>query len=288
MSSLLFLAVMEVLFRRLKKRWSRLNLRRTGSYYGIVIDDSCNPLTNLRFADDVVLIATSRSDIGKMIADLGREASKFGLKMHAGKTKVLATDPDSRQTPISCAGNDVHVLQTGESEKYLGRKLSVDEYHHVELKNRLAMGWAAFFKLKGALCNRQIPIKDRIALFEASVSPCVLYACGSWTMTTDMLQKLRSTRRRMLRWMIKPARKMDEEWPHYIQRATHICEDLAFWHGSNDWATLQQKRKCNLAAKCSLSLDGRWSNRLLHWKPWFRCMPWRSVGHPVKRWADDF
>ena len=179
-------------------------------------------------------------------------------------------------------------LQTGESEKYLGRKLSVDEHHHAELKNRLAMGWAAFFKLKGALCNRQIPIKDRIALFEASVSPCVLYACGSWTMTTDMLQKLRSTRRRMLRWMIKPARKMDEEWPHYIQRATHICEDLAFWHGSNDWATLQQKRKCNLAAKCSLSLDGRWSNRLLHWKPWFRCMPWRSVGRPIKRWMDSF
>ena len=60
--------------------------------------------------------------------------------MHAGKTKIVATDPDGRQTPISCAGRDVHVLQARESEKYLGRKLSVDEYHGTELNNRLAMG----------------------------------------------------------------------------------------------------------------------------------------------------
>ncbi len=78
------------------------------------------------------------------------EAAKFGLKVHAGKTKVLATVPSARQTPISCAAFEVQVLQDFGSEKYLGRKLSIDDYHHAELGNRLAMGWAAFFKLKGA------------------------------------------------------------------------------------------------------------------------------------------
>ena len=84
-SSLLFLAVMEVIFRRLKKRWNDLNLRRIGSYYGVVLDDPQDPLTNLRFADDVMLVASSRADARKMTADVQREASAFGLKMHTGK-----------------------------------------------------------------------------------------------------------------------------------------------------------------------------------------------------------
>ena len=80
---------MEVVFRSLKRRWQALNERRTEHYYGIVIDDPRNPLTNLRFADDVLLIAASRGDVGKMITDLSHEAVKYGLKLHMGKTKIL-------------------------------------------------------------------------------------------------------------------------------------------------------------------------------------------------------
>jgi len=287
-SSLLFLAVMEVCFRRLKAKWNRLNSRRTGHYYGVVIDDPGDPLTNLRFADDVILIATSRADSRKMITDLNTEAATFGLKLHTGKTKVLVTDPLARHTPVSCAGFDVEVLQEGASEKYLGRKLSVDDFRNVEFKNRVAMGWASFFKLKGALCNRHVPIKHRISLLECSVSPCILYACGTWTMTADMTHKLRSTQRRMLRWMMKTARCDNESWPDYISRATHRVEDMAFQHGCKDWVDVQCQRKCKLAAKTWLSTDGRWASRLMHWKPFFRCSPHRCVGHPVKRWSDVF
>ena len=288
LSSLLFLAVMEIIFRRLKKRWGKLNLRRVGPYYGVVIDEEVDPLTNMRFADDVLLVATSKGDVAKMIADLDREASKFGLKMHAGKTKILTSVASLRHSPVSCAGKDVQILQAGESERYLGRKLSTDDYHNTELNNRLASGWSAFFKLKGALCNRNVPLKDRIALFDSSVTPCVLYACGTWTMTASRDHKLRCTRRRMLRWMIRPARNVSEEWPDYIKRATHTCEALAARYGSTDWMTLQRTRKCNLAAKCALGTDQRWSCRLLHWRPWFRCTQHRDVGHPTKRWTDKF
>ena len=279
---------MEVIFRRLKTRWGKLNLRRTGPYYGVVIDNEDDPLTNLRFADDILLVATSKRDIARMIGDVDREASKFGLKMHAGKTKVLTNDTTYRLSSVSCAGKDVQILQEGESEKYLGRKLSIDEYHNTELENRLASGWAAFFKLKGALCNRIVPLKDRISLFESSVTPCVLYACGTWTMTASREHKLRCARRRMLRWMIKPRRDDSEDWPEYIKRATHTCEDLAERHGSIDWVISQHRRKCNLAAKCAIGDDQRWSCRLLHWRPWFRCSQHRNVGRPMKRWTDDF
>ena len=91
----------------------------------------------------------------------------------------------------------------------------------------------------------------------------------------------------MLRWMVGVPRGPEESWPDFVQRATHRCEDLAGSHGATDWLTLQRRAKWRLASKAATSTDGRWTNRLLAWKPWFRSFPSRVVGRPVKRWDDD-
>ena len=80
---------MEVIFRKLKARWNKLNMRRGGHYYGMVIDNSSYPLTNLRFADDVLLIAASKGDVGKMITDLSKEAEKYCCCSHAKPTPAF-------------------------------------------------------------------------------------------------------------------------------------------------------------------------------------------------------
>ena len=77
--------------RTVKRRWVSLNARRTGHGYGIVIDDTDDPLTNLRFADDILLVAQSQADASKMLSDLAKEASTYGLEIHFEKIKVLTT-----------------------------------------------------------------------------------------------------------------------------------------------------------------------------------------------------
>ena len=127
----------------------------------------------------------------------------------------------------------------------------------------------------------------RIKLFESVVTPCVLYACGTWTMTAENERQLRAARRKMLRWMTCVGRHVDEDWVEYIQRATHRSEDLAAQHGASDWIELQRRRKWKLAGRSAKQTDGRWSTRLLNWQPWFRTTPRRDIGHPRKRWEDD-
>ena len=73
----MFIAVMEVIFRKLKTRWNSLNARRSGAYYGVVVDSLTDPLSNLRFADDVLLFASGPADVAKMICDLRTEAAKM-------------------------------------------------------------------------------------------------------------------------------------------------------------------------------------------------------------------
>ena len=95
-SGLLFIAVLEERMRNLKKKWALTNKKRCGLQFGMPIYQCSENLTNLRFADDILLIATSRSDIAKMVSHLKDEASKYGLKMHTGKTKVLTNSRSRR------------------------------------------------------------------------------------------------------------------------------------------------------------------------------------------------
>ena len=222
-----------------------------------------------------------------MIKDLGREAGKYGLKLHMGKTKVLTNCRHRRPSVLTCGEQQLQVLGMTEAEKYLGRKLATGSYHDTEVANRMASAWASFFKLKDVLCNRRLPLKHRIKLFDATVAPSALYACGTWTMIAERAHLLQKTRRRMLRWMVHTPRRHDESWVEYITRATHHAEDLAALHGSTSWNLTQRARTWQLAGKAAAQVDQRWTNRLLNWKPWFRCWPKRRVGRPVKRWSDD-
>ena len=136
---------------------------------------------------------------------------------------------------ISCRGLQVRTLLAEEAEKYLGRLLSTVDFHDKELDNRLNCGRKAFFKFKAALTNRKTSLRQRVALFDSVVTPCVLYACSTWTLTASMEYRLRRCQRQMLRWMLGLPKRPDEAWPDYLQRATHTAEDLARKYGACDW-----------------------------------------------------
>ena len=83
-------------------------------------------------------------DMKRMMTDLAQDASKYGLKIHAGKTLVLTNAPPPRLVCTPLQGGLVQVLDIKGSQKYLGRKLSIDDLHQTELSNRIACGWRVF------------------------------------------------------------------------------------------------------------------------------------------------
>ena len=46
-------------------------------------------MTNLRFADDILLTARTLPQIKKMLGDVADAAGKVGLELHPGKAKIL-------------------------------------------------------------------------------------------------------------------------------------------------------------------------------------------------------
>ena len=316
MSPALFNAVLEEVFNRLQPHW-----RQKG--WGIRLGTSSEDLLcNLRFADDILLLATSRYQLKRMLEDLITATREIGLEMHNGKTKILRMDGCVQNSSafMEVAGMKIEVLSKGSSTMYLGRLLSVDAVHDTELDHRLEKAWKNFFAHKAQLCNRSFRLRDRLRLFESVVTSSVLYGSGCWTMTQSREQKLRTTQRKMLRWIVGVGRKQraqqqqttqgddegeeDEEepepleeqgeaetkepleledWVVFIRRATNIAEEALAKVKLEDWIAGQRRRKWRWAGHAARRHDNRWSNRVLH------CIELdgkRPQGHPKTRWRD--
>lgn len=84
LSSLLFNACLEHLFQQLKQQWALKS-------YGIQLGHTNSTrLTNLRFADDVLLLAPTLPQLTKQLCDLQQTATPYGLEIHPNKTKILS------------------------------------------------------------------------------------------------------------------------------------------------------------------------------------------------------
>ena len=81
-SPILFNSVLEQVMRKVKLRWSE---KKYGVQLGHV---NSTIVTNLRFADDILLVGRSLPQIKRMLADVIDEGKKIGLELNPQKTKI--------------------------------------------------------------------------------------------------------------------------------------------------------------------------------------------------------
>ena len=139
--------------------------------------------TNLRFADDVMLFATSKEQIWKMMCDFKKATEKVGLRIHPDKTKILSnqsTINSDTKKDIEVGDMSIEILTRNESVKYLGQRISFYQQETTEIKIRIRAAWATFHKYRQELTSKNYMLKHRLRLFDATVSPTIFYAAGTW------------------------------------------------------------------------------------------------------------
>ena len=188
LSSLLFNALLEDIFHKLKLQWSCRS-------YGIQLGHThASRLTNLRFADDVLLFAPTLPQLTTMLTDLRDLAKTYGLELHPDKTYILSNLSRRRgrqaASKVDIGGQSVAVLHHSDSTKYLGRKLTFDDHHNTEIDNRISTAWRKFNAMRDELTNRRYPLHARLRLFDTTITTTALYGCASWTTTTSQTTKL--------------------------------------------------------------------------------------------------
>ena len=164
---------------------------------------------------------------------------------------------------------------------------------------------------------KRYPLGQRLKLFDACITPSVLYGCETWTLTAELQHRLRKTQRHMLRLMLKSGRrKMQqphdtadvsssssssvstddatvhdepeevlEPWVDWIQRVTREAEAQMEKANIKSWVELQRRRQHRWAGHVVRMSDGRWTQRILDWQP--DPSTGRRQARPRKRWSDD-
>ena len=84
-------------------------------------DDKKYCISNLRFADDVMLTANSVSQLRKMMTAFKRSTERQGLNIHPQKPKMLTNQGSNRQREIDVEGMRIEMLPLEGKVKYLGQ-----------------------------------------------------------------------------------------------------------------------------------------------------------------------
>ncbi|KAG1649311.1 putative ubiquitin carboxyl-terminal hydrolase MINDY-4 [Nymphon striatum] len=100
-------------------------------------------LTNLRFADDVVLFSESLQELQLMVEELRTASSNVGLEINLSKTKVMF----NRNVEILPIMTENVALDQVDRYIYLGQLISIHRNREPEVRRRVALGWQAFGRL---------------------------------------------------------------------------------------------------------------------------------------------
>ena len=121
-------------------------------------------LTNLRFADDVLLFSTSLERLREMLCEFKASTEAVGLGIHPDKTKILSNQDKAKVNEITVDNIKIEVLKKGDSARYLPQKITFEDQETEEIKNRLKAAWAAFHKYHQELTSRDYRLCHRLRL----------------------------------------------------------------------------------------------------------------------------
>ena len=136
-------------------------------------------INNLRYADDVVLIATSPEDLQELVDRVRASGEKVGLLINADKTKVMACGNNGMSTRINLSGE---VLKEVESFVYLGSIFTSDGNSTQDIRKRLAVGRSAMQSLSSVWKSKDISANTTVRLLKALVWSIAIYGSEGWTL----------------------------------------------------------------------------------------------------------
>ena len=119
-------------------------------------------IKNLRYVDDITLMAESEEELNSLLMKVKEESEKLGLKLNIEKTKIMASGP------ITSWQIDGEKLETVTDFIFLGSKITADGDCSRKIKRGLLLGRKAMTNLDSILKSRDITLPTKICIVKIS------------------------------------------------------------------------------------------------------------------------
>ena len=163
----------------------------------------------------------------------------------------------------------IQVLDSDESHRYLGRLLNLDVSKRVgiELHNRINAAWGKFHQNRTWLMNSQVSIRLRLRLFDACVSPAVLFATSVPPLGRKDLEAAIIVQRKMLRLIVGWQRISKENWADTMRRMNARVAATLVQFPIKTWTETIFRHRWRYAAHMVLNTKMTWPRLLAKWIP---------------------
>ena len=132
-------------------------------------------ISNLRYADDITLIAESEEELKSLLMKVKEESEEVGLKFNFQKMKIMASGP------LTSWEIDGETVETLSNFTFLGSKITANGDCSHEIKRRLLLGRKVVTNLDSIFKSRDITLPTKVRLVKVMVFPVVMYGCENWT-----------------------------------------------------------------------------------------------------------
>ena len=112
-------------------------------------------ITNLRYPDDITLMAESEEELKSLLMKVKEESENVGLKFNIQKTKIMASGP------ITTWEIDGETMETVSEFIFLGSKITADGDCSHEIKRRLLLGRKVMTNLDSIFKSRDITLPTK-------------------------------------------------------------------------------------------------------------------------------
>ena len=128
-------------------------------------------INNLRYADDITLMAESEEELKRLLMKVKEESEKVGLKLNIQKTKIMASGP------ITSWEIDGETVETVSDFIFLGSKITADGDCSHEIKRHLLLGRKVMPNLDSVFKTRDITLSTKVRLVSSVQFSSVTQSC---------------------------------------------------------------------------------------------------------------
>ena len=120
-------------------------------------------INNLRYADNITLLAESKEELKSLLMKVKEESEKAGLKLSIQETKIIAS------SSITSWQIDGETMKTVTDFIFLGSKITADGDCSHEIRRHLFLGRKVMTSLDSILKSRDITLPTKVRTVKAMV-----------------------------------------------------------------------------------------------------------------------
>ncbi|KAK6761316.1 hypothetical protein RB195_022396 [Necator americanus] len=164
----------------------------------IILTPSGYPLTDLEYADDVVIFAESSTKLRHVVNLVSKLAAAYGLRLRPDRCKQMWISSRPR-TEIRVDGQPIELV---DEFCYLGCMLKNNGSYERDVQQRCTKATFALNSLTKCLWSSPITNEVELRVYLSAIRSIMMYGLETWAAPSTVMERLDYTERKLLRRLL--------------------------------------------------------------------------------------